>query len=214
MNQETGIAAEPAVPNPARLVKIPLRWVGHGDLNVIDRDGIPALAAYDVIRLCGLDIPSGDNDGSLLSAEPWWSIEQTRAQLEHSAPPLGDEFLEWVMSELELTEWHSMVEASTSTPPPGRTMTIKAAAELLSNPNLDIGQKRLFQRLAGMDWIFRDLTGVWRPADESIRLGRLSVLHKRVQGELYPEIVVTARGLDDLRSVLGQPHPTLMEVDQ
>lgn len=84
------------------------------------------------------------------------------------------------------------------------------AAKILARSGVEVGRKRLFDRLEDIGWIFRGPQGKWRAYQDSVDVGYLrerpqSHHHPRT-GEVIldpPQVRVTVRGIDRLRVRLG-----------
>lgn len=94
--------------------------------------------------------------------------------------------------------------------------SVRDAAKVLSrDPNLNVGERRLFSLLGEQQWIYRQRgDGRWRPYQRAVESGWLSELpashyHPRT-GELVldvPQVRVTTRGLHLLHRRLGGVQP-------
>lgn len=94
----------------------------------------------------------------------------------------------------------------------GTDFEVGDAAKILSrDPNIEVGQNRLFEFMNDQDWIFRGRHNCWKAYQEQVDCGRLS---HRPGGEYFheasgryrrgdPKILVTAKGLAELRKLLG-----------
>ncbi|TGB37987.1 hypothetical protein EJD98_25575 [Mycolicibacterium peregrinum] len=94
----------------------------------------------------------------------------------------------------------------------GADYEVADAAKILSrDPNIEIGRNRLFDFMHDQDWIFRGRHNAWKAYQEQVDLGRL----KHRPGAQYfckkhdeyrtgdPTILITPKGLADLRRLLG-----------
>lgn len=94
----------------------------------------------------------------------------------------------------------------------GADYEVADAAKILSrDPNIEIGRNRLFEFMHDQDWIFRGRHNAWKAYQDQVDLGRL----KHRPGAKYfckkhdeyrtgdPTILVTPKGLADLRRLLG-----------
>lgn len=94
----------------------------------------------------------------------------------------------------------------------GADYAVDDAAKILSrDPGITIGRNRLFEFMHQQDWIFRGRHNTWKAYQEQVDLGRLK---HRPGGEYFhkpsqeyrtgdPTILVTAKGLAELRRLLG-----------
>lgn len=90
--------------------------------------------------------------------------------------------------------------------------SVSDAAKVLSrDPNIKTGERRLFEYLAAIGWIFRSVTGRWRIYQTQIENGRLAekvgkpYWHEG-RGEMVnsdPIVRVTPKGLAELHKRLG-----------
>lgn len=111
------------------------------------------------------------------------------------------------IAELEpsATAWDRLYEL-------GADFEVADAAKILSrDPNIEIGRNRLFDFMHDQDWIFRGRHNCWKAYQDQVDAGRLKLrpggeyLH-RGSGEYRtgdPTIVVTPKGLAELRRLLG-----------
>lgn len=94
--------------------------------------------------------------------------------------------------------------------------SVRDAAKILSrDPQIQVGERRLFTVLDAENWIYRQQAdGKWRSYQRSIDAGRLSEIpqshyHPRT-GELVldpPQVRVTPKGMEQLRALLGGSAP-------
>ncbi|ORU98077.1 hypothetical protein AWB94_29010 [Mycolicibacterium canariasense] len=94
----------------------------------------------------------------------------------------------------------------------GADYEVADAAKILSrDPNIEIGRNRLFEFMHDQDWIFRGRHNCWKAYQDQVDLGRLK---HRPGGEYFhkpsgeyrtgdPTILITAKGLAELRKLLG-----------
>lgn len=94
----------------------------------------------------------------------------------------------------------------------GADYEVADAAKILSrDESIDIGRNRLFEFMHDQDWIFRGRHNAWKAYQDQVDCGRL--IH-RPGGEYFhkptgeyrtgdPTILVTAKGLAELRRLLG-----------
>ncbi|WP_197514661.1 phage antirepressor KilAC domain-containing protein, partial [Mycobacterium sp. 852013-50091_SCH5140682] len=88
---------------------------------------------------------------------------------------------------------------------------VRDAAKVLSrDPNIEIGQQRLFKFMQAEGWIYRE-NGAWKPYQTQIQTGRLAeklnrpYLNERT-GEMEvppPSVRITPKGLAELHKRLG-----------
>lgn len=103
----------------------------------------------------------------------------------------------------------------------GADFEVADAAKILSrDPNISIGRDRLFAFMAERDWVFRGRNNRWRAYQDQVDLDRLKV---RPGGEYFhrgsgeyrtgdPTVLVTAKGLAELRRLLGGGGQLALEV--
>lgn len=94
----------------------------------------------------------------------------------------------------------------------GADYEVDVAAKILSrDPAISIGRNRLFDFMHDQDWVFRGRHNVWKAYQDQVDNGRLKMrpgreyFHKG-KGEYRtgdPTILITAKGLADLRQLLG-----------
>lgn len=101
---------------------------------------------------------------------------------------------------------------------------VRQAAKLLSrDPNIDIGERRLFKTLDELGWIYRDrrhgVKGCWSAYQTALDTKRLvhrtqSHQHPHTGAVVFdpPQVRVTVKGLGDLLRHLGGVQPLPMEV--
>jgi prophage antirepressor-like protein len=87
--------------------------------------------------------------------------------------------------------------------------SVADAAKVLSrDPNITTGERRLFQSMSGLGWIYR-CDGRWRAYHAQVEIGRLTEKVNQPflrRGELYapaPTVRVTPKGLAELHRRLG-----------
>lgn len=94
----------------------------------------------------------------------------------------------------------------------GADYEVADAAKILSrDPNIEIGRNRLFEFMHDQDWVFRGRHNCWKAYQDQVDNGRL--LHRpggeyfhKASGEYRtgdPTILITAKGLAELRRLLG-----------
>lgn len=103
----------------------------------------------------------------------------------------------------------------------GSDFEVADAAKILSrDPAISIGRDRLFEFMAEREWIFRGRKNRWRAYQDQVDLDRLKL---RPGGEYFhkpsgeyrtgdPTILITPKGLAELRGLLGGGGQLALEV--
>lgn len=111
--------------------------------------------------------------------------------------------------------WHTLAEAT------GDFMVADAAKILSRDPDIQIGQNRLFTVLRNLGWIYRGGDRRWRTKQTAIETRRLCEIPKshfdRGTGELVvdaPQIRVTVKGIEYLHKYLGGSRVPAIPADQ
>lgn len=95
----------------------------------------------------------------------------------------------------------------------GADVEVDVAAKILSRDvDITIGRNRLYEFMHEVDWIFRGRHNVWKAYQDQVDLGRLTMRPAREfwdkERECYrtgdPTILVTPKGLAELRRLLGR----------
>ncbi|UVT31585.1 antirepressor [Mycobacterium phage Mask] len=106
--------------------------------------------------------------------------------------------------EVPASAWKHMASSD------GDYMVRDAAKVLSRDPNIEIGQQRLFKFMQAEGWIYRE-NGAWKPYQTQIQTGRLAeklnrpFLNERT-GEMEvpaPSVRITPKGLAELHKRLG-----------
>ncbi|QRY48099.1 phage regulatory protein/antirepressor Ant [Mycolicibacterium boenickei] len=106
--------------------------------------------------------------------------------------------------EAPASAWNHMASSD------GDYMVRDAAKVLSRDPNIEIGQQRLFKFMQAEGWIYRE-NGAWKPYQTQIKTGRLAeklnrpYLNERT-GEMEvppPSVRITPKGLAELHKRLG-----------
>lgn len=148
------------------------------------------------------------------------SYSRYPAQPETTALPSKRELAQWVIeaedraeaAEARVAELEPSAAAWDTLQEIGADYEVADAAKILSrDPNIEIGRNRLFEFMHDQDWIFRGRHNAWKAYQDQVDLGRL----KHRPGAKYfckkhdeyrtgdPTILVTPKGLADLRRLLG-----------
>lgn len=196
----------------ARVRFIP-RMPHRGDLVVlVDGDQV-LLRAADVEHLAGLPPWSG---GETLIDEHWIVIDDHEyydhdtaiARAQAAGTPAATDFLTWLEPTLEQLLTDDVLTAATPTTSFLAAHSVRTAARLLSDtPGIDIGQQGLFHLMHELGWTTR--TGAdWEITPTAHRAGWLTTrtvpvpAATRTRSRPYPQIHVTADGIDQLRTAL------------
>lgn len=106
----------------------------------------------------------------------------------------------------------------------GADYEVGDAAKILSrDPAIEIGRNRLFDFMHDQDWVFRGRHNSWKAYQEAVDLGRLNqrpggqYVHEREDGTKEyrtgePTVLITPKGLAELRRLLGGKQLALLEV--
>ncbi|ABP56443.1 phage antirepressor [Salinispora tropica] len=162
------------------------RWVTHEVLPAIRATG-----RYESVPA----VPQSYADALQLAADQARQLDAQAAELAEAAP--------------KAQSWDTLASADGD-------WSVRDAAKILSrDPNLNVGERRLFTVLGEQQWIYRQRgDGRWRPYQRAVESGWLSELpashyHPRT-GELVldvPQVRVTTRGLHLLHRRLGGVQP-------
>lgn len=137
-----------------------------------------------------------------------------------AALPSKKELAQWVVeaeeraevAEARAAEMEPSAEAWDRLHELGADYEVADAAKILSrDPNIEIGRNRLFEFMYEQDWIFRGRHNAWKAYQEQVDIGRLK---HRPGGQYFdkkhdefrtgdPTILVTPKGLAELRKLLG-----------
>lgn len=111
--------------------------------------------------------------------------------------------------------WNTLAEAT------GDFMVGDAAKILSRDPNITIGQNRLFTLMRELGWIYRGGDSRWRTKQAAVEARRLCEIPKthfdRGTGEIVvdpPQIRVTVKGIAYLHRHLGGVRPPAIPADQ
>lgn len=111
--------------------------------------------------------------------------------------------------------WNTLADAT------GDFMVGDAAKILTRDPNITIGQNRLFTLLRELGWIYRGGDARWRTKQAAVEARRLCEIPKthfdRGTGEIVvdpPQIRVTVKGIAYLHRHLGGVRPPAIPADQ
>lgn len=128
--------------------------------------------------------------------------EYDRAELEKAARVEAEAHAKSL--EAPASAWKHMASSQ------GDYMVRDAAKVLSRDPNIEIGQQRLFKFMQAEGWIFRE-AGAWKPYQSQVNCGRLveklnrPYLNERT-GEMEvpaPSVRITVKGLAELHKRLG-----------
>lgn len=150
----------------------------------------------------------------------FWELRRQAATPVAAAMPTHAEALRGWATELEraelaearVAELEPSAEAWDTLQEIGADYEVADAAKILSrDPNIEIGRNRLFEFMHDQDWIYRGRHNTWKAYQDQVDAGRL----KHRPGRQYfckkhneyrtgdPTIVVTPKGLAELRRLLG-----------
>lgn len=201
------------------------RWPGHGDLAlIIDATNTVYLRAEHVEALAG--VPRWETDSALIAADwpvdvvgvPHYVAAAAIAKCEQHGTALALEFISWLRTFLDQVD-DVVLEQAHAVVPFVDAYPVARAAELLDrDPAISIGRDRLFRHLEQLGWIERNTPAHdWVITHHAHQRDLLTYRNVRVPAptragyRLYPQVHVTAAGLDELRSTLhglGRGDPT------
>jgi hypothetical protein len=205
----------------------------HVDICAVHTDAEVRFIARDVLEAVGLEPDASigsqpGHDGFLgeHADATAWSIDQIRTVLDSmSNMPLVRELLAWLTARAgdvdamrQLTHEVPMrppvllptvdpasVPAATTSVVEERTWSVAQCARILSrDPSIQIGQQGLFDWLHTHAWIDKR-DNVWIPNRDLVFIGYLARLDHRIPGQhdLYPQVLITAIGIEALHQRMG-----------
>ena len=208
------------------------RWEGHGDLwiKVNARDTV-YLRADQVEALAALPAWSTgeqlfDTDWHVIDDQPYYTLDMAIARCEIDGADAAAAFLSWLDEQLQILLVDDVVDQGGRVPTFIGSHPVAKAAEILDrDPQLHIGQKRLFRHLEHLAWIQRDNpTEPWRPTAYAVRNGWVTIRNVPLDvgrtTTVYPQVYITPAGMTQLRvdlRALNAPtepptdHPTLFD---
>jgi hypothetical protein len=208
------------------------RWTGHGDLTikVNSRDTV-YLRADQVEALAALTAWSTgeqlfDADWHLIEEQPYYTLDMAIARCELDGADAAAAFLSWLDEQLQTLLVDDVVDQGARVPSFIGSHPVAKAAEILDrDPQISIGQKRLFRHLEHLAWIQRGTAAEpWQPTQYALRNGWVTIRNVPLEvgrtTSMYPQVYVTPTGMTELRVALRalnaptEPptdHPTLFD---